>query len=110
MSPEQATGEAISPASDLYSFGIVAYEMLTGRVPFQGDTPVAVLLSHLNKPVPPTLELAGELSGHVEEVLRRALAKAPQDRFSSASEFVAALTPAAWPTREGSGANGAVNG
>jgi putative two-component system response regulator len=110
MSPEQATGGEIGPPSDLYSFGIVAYEMLTGRVPFQGDTPVAVLLSHLNKPVPPTLELAGKLSGHVEEVLRRALAKAPDDRFLSASEFVAALTPAAWPTRERSGASGAAHG
>jgi len=110
MSPEQSAGGEIGPPSDLYSFGIVAYEMLTGRVPFQADTPVAVLLSHLNKPVPPTLELAGELSGHVEVVLRKALAKAPQDRFASASEFVAALTPAAWPTRERSGANGASNG
>lgn len=109
MSPEQAAGEPIGPASDLYSFGIVAYEMLTGRVPFQADTPAAVLLSHLNKPVPPPLELAGELSGHVDAVLRRALAKSPADRYPSATEFVAALTPAAWPTREqavvGRGAN-----
>jgi putative two-component system response regulator len=110
MSPEQATGASIGPPSDLYSFGIVAYEMLTGRVPFQADTPVAVLLSHMNKPVPPTLELVSELSGHVEEVLRRALAKAPQDRFPSASEFVAALTPAAWPTPRRSDATGETRG
>ncbi|MHB8590304.1 MAG: protein kinase domain-containing protein [Candidatus Dormibacteraceae bacterium] len=110
MSPEQALGEPIGPPSDLYSLGIVAYEMLTGRVPFQADTPAAVLLSHLNKPVPPAPELAGELSGHVEGALRYALAKAPQDRFPNASEFVAALTPAAWPTRERSDANGATTG
>ena len=110
MSPEQATGEPLGPPSDLYSFGIVAYEMLTGRVPFQADTPAAVLLSHLNRAVPPTRELTDELSGHVEEALRQALAKAPYDRFLSASEFVAALTPAAWPTRERSGTNGATNG
>jgi putative two-component system response regulator len=96
MSPEQSSGEAIGPASDRYSLAVVAYEMLTGRVPFQADTPAAVLLSHINKAVPPTRELAGELSGHVEDALRKALAKAPLERFDSATQFVAALTPAAW--------------
>ncbi len=100
MSPEQSSGEAIGPASDRYSFAVVAYEMLTGRVPFQADTPAAVLLSHINKAVPPTRELAGELSGHVEDALRKALAKAPLERFDSATQFVAALTPAAWVHRE----------
>jgi putative two-component system response regulator len=70
--------------------------MLTGRVPFEADTPAAVLLSHINKAVPPTHELVGELSRHVEDALRRALAKNPLERFASAAEFVAALTPAAW--------------
>ncbi len=100
MSPEQSSGGAIGPASDRYSFAVVAYEMLTGRVPFQADTPAAVLLSHINKAVPPTRELAGELSGHVEDALRKALAKAPLERFDSATQFVAALTPAAWVHRE----------
>src|SRR3989440_130261 len=97
MSPEQAADEAISQASDLYSFAIVAYEMLTGRVPFGADTPAAVLLSHVTKPMPSTRELRGELSAHIEEVLRRALAKRPEDRFQTAAAFVAALKPAAWP-------------
>jgi len=109
MSPEQVVGEPIGPASDLYSLGIVVYEMLTGRVPFQADTPAAVLLSHLNKAMPPTPELAGELSRHAEEVLRKALAKAPSDRFRRAGDFVAALTPAAWPTRERPAVNGATS-
>jgi len=100
MSPEQSSGGAIGPASDRYSFAVVAYEMLTGRVPFQADTPAAVLLSHINKAVPPTRELAGELSGHIEDALRKALAKAPLERFDSATQFVAALTPAAWVHRE----------
>jgi cyclic di-GMP phosphodiesterase len=99
MSPEQAAGGPIGPASDIYALGIVAYEMVTGRVPFQADTPVAVLLSHLNKAMPPTIELPAELSGHVEMALRQALAKSPVERFASAGQFVAALTPAAWPTR-----------
>ena len=96
MSPEQSTGESIGPASDLYSLAVVAYEMLTGRVPFQADTPVAVLMSHLNEAVPPTRELKGELSAHVEAVMQRGLDKQPASRYPTAAEFVAALTPAAW--------------
>jgi putative two-component system response regulator len=97
MSPEQAADETVGPASDIYSFAIVAYEMLTGRVPFGADTPAAVLLSHVTKPMPATRELRGELSAHIEEVLRKALAKRPEDRFATAAAFVAALKPAAWP-------------
>ena len=99
MSPEQVVGEEIGSASDLYSFAVVAYEMLTGRVPFQSDTPGAVLLSHMNEAMPPTRELVGELSAHVEDALRKGLAKAPRDRYVNASQFVDALTPAAWPSR-----------
>jgi cyclic di-GMP phosphodiesterase len=99
MSPEQAADEPIGPQADRYSLAVVAYEMLTGRVPFQADTPAAVLLSHVTKAMPATRELRGELSAHIEDVLRRALAKIPEDRFPSAAEFVAALKPAAWPSR-----------
>jgi putative two-component system response regulator len=97
MSPEQGADELVGPASDRYSFAVVAYEMLTGRVPFRGNTPAAVLVSHMNKVMPPTLELRGELSAHIEDALRRALAKSPGDRYPTASTFVEALTPAAWP-------------
>src|SRR6266567_2339798 len=99
MSPEQASDEAMGPASDIYSFAVVAYEMLTGRVPFQADTPAATLLSHVTKAMPATRELRGELSAHIEEVLRRALDKRPAERYASAAAFVAALKPAAWPSR-----------
>ena len=98
MSPEQSAGEPLGPASDRYSFAIVAYEMLTGRVPFQADTPAAVLLSHLNKAVPPAIELRGELAAHVDAALQRGLAKVPEERFTTTAAFVAALTPAAWPS------------
>ena len=98
MSPEQVTGEDIGPASDRYSFAVVAYEMLTGRVPFQADTPIAVLMAHLRQPVPIADALLGELSAHLEGALRTGLAKNPADRYRTASRFVAALTPAAWPT------------
>jgi putative two-component system response regulator len=97
MSPEQAADDPIGPASDLYSLAVVAYEMLTGRVPFHAETPAAVLLSHVTKAMPDTRELRGELSAHIEGVLRRGLAKLPGDRFPSARTLVAALKPAAWP-------------
>jgi putative two-component system response regulator len=98
MSPEQAIGEDIGPASDRYSLAVVAYEMLTGRVPFRASTPIAVLMAHMQATVPVVDELVGELSAHLEEALRKGLAKDPADRYPSASKFVAALTPAAWPT------------
>jgi len=98
MSPEQVAGEPLGPGADQYSLGVVAYEMLTGRVPFQGDTPGAVLVSHMRHAVPATRELPGELSAHVDHVLRRVLAKVPGDRYPTVSEFVAALRPAAWPS------------
>jgi putative two-component system response regulator len=98
MSPEQAVGEPLGPGTDQYALGVVAYEMLTGHVPFQGDTPGAVLVSHITRAVPSTRELPAELSGHVDQVIRRSMAKAPADRFPNISEFVAALAPAAWPS------------
>ena len=101
MSPEQAEDEPIAAASDRYSFAVVAYEMLTGRVPFEATTPAAVLLSQVTKSMPPTRELKGELSAHLEGALRRGLAKRPENRYPSAAEFVAALQPAAWPSRDG---------
>ena len=101
MSPEQAADEPLTPSSDLYSFAVVAYEMLTGRVPFQADTPAATLLCHVTKQMPPTRELRGELSAHVESVLKRALAKRPEERYPTAAAFVTALKPAAWPARRG---------
>jgi cyclic di-GMP phosphodiesterase len=101
MSPEQAGDETLTASCDLYSFAVVAYEMLTGRVPFQADTPAATLLSHVTKQMPPTRELHGELSAHVQGVLERALAKRPVERYPSAAAFVAALKPAAWPARRG---------
>jgi putative two-component system response regulator len=97
MSPEQAGDDQVGPASDRYAMAVVAYEMLTGRVPFQGDTPAAVLISQVTRAMPSTDELGGELSAHIEEVLRRGLAKNPDDRYPSASTFVHALRPAAWP-------------
>jgi putative two-component system response regulator len=98
MSPEQVTGETPGPGTDQYSLSVVAYEMLTGRLPFHGDTPGAILISHLRHPMPATRELPGELSAHVDQVLSRGMAKDPRDRYPSVSELIAALAPAAWPS------------
>jgi putative two-component system response regulator len=96
MSPEQAADRPLGPASDRYALAVVAYEMFTGRVPFEGTSTGALLVAHMTRAVPPTHELEGTLTAHVESVLRRGLAKDPGDRYPSAAAFVKALRPAAW--------------
>ena len=87
FSPEQAKGEQVDGRSDLYSAGIVLYEMLTGRVPFQGDSAVAVAYQHVTeRPVPPS-EINPDVTPAMDAVVMRALAKHRDDRFQSASEF-----------------------
>jgi serine/threonine-protein kinase len=94
LSPEQAQGHAVSAQSDLYAIGIVLYEMLTGRVPFDGDTAVSVALKQVSEdPVPPS-HLNPAVSPALELVVLRALAKDPAHRFSDADEFIAALEAA----------------
>jgi len=94
IAPEQATGTRIGPASDLYSFGVIAYQMLTGRLPFEGDSAVAVALAHVKDPPPRPRSINPELSEAVEYVLLTMLAKDPADRYPSGQAFVAALTQA----------------
>ena len=93
-SPEQATGSVVEATSDLYSTGVVLYEMLTGRVPFVGDTPVAVAMQHINEAPPPVTELAPETPPAVIAVLMKAMAKSPADRYQSAREMADALLKA----------------
>lgn len=98
MSPEQAAGDPVDARSDLYSLGVVLYEMLTGRVPFTAPTTLATLQQHLHAPLPPITSIRRDLPPGLVEVVNRALAKAPAARFASATEFhdalVAALEPA----------------
>src|SRR6266496_2383575 len=89
LSPEQARGAAVDQRSDLYSVGIVLYEMLTGEVPFTGDTPVEIAMKHLSDtPRPPSLERP-EIPPDLDMIVLRALAKSPDDRFQTAEEMVA---------------------
>lgn len=95
MSPEQCRGEVLTPASDFYSLGIVLYELLAGRVPFDHENPVQVLLMHNNRPVP---ALPPELAeSHLGRTIMRALEKDPRHRFANATEFSESLAGRAAP-------------
>jgi serine/threonine protein kinase len=92
MSPEQALGTDLTPATDLYSLGVVAWELLTGQVPFdETDTPVAVLYRHVHEPVPSVRSVAPEVDEGIAEWLDKMLEKRPEDRFQSADEAWVAL-------------------
>ena len=94
LSPEQAQGHAVSAQSDLYSVGIILYELLTGRVPFDGDAAVAIALKQVSEePVPPT-HFNPMVTPQLEAVVLQALAKDPAYRFADADEFIAALEAA----------------
>jgi eukaryotic-like serine/threonine-protein kinase len=91
LSPEQAQGSPVDQRSDVYSVGIVLYEMLTGKVPFTGDTPLEIAMKHLSEvPVPPS-ELRDDVPEDLDLVVLRALAKDPGDRYQTAEEMNADL-------------------
>ena len=88
LSPEQAQGQTATPASDVYSLGVVAFECLAGHRPFVADTAVATALAHLREPVP---ELPASVPDDLAAVVRRSLSKLPQDRFADGAALAAAL-------------------
>jgi serine/threonine-protein kinase len=88
LSPEQALGEPATPRSDLYSLGIVLYELLTGVVPYRADNPVAVCMKHVTEPLTPPRRLDPTLPEAVDALVVKMLAKDPADRPASASELL----------------------
>src|SRR6476619_6331272 len=91
LSPEQARGAPVDQTSDLYSTGIVLFELLTGEVPFTGDSPVEIAMKHLGETPPVPSDLRSDVPGDLDLVVLRALAKEPADRYQSAAAFDADL-------------------
>ena len=91
FSPEQARGAYVDEKSDIYSLGIVLYEMLTGKVPFDGDTAVAVAVKHMNEPMVPPTKLNPEIPSDLEEIVLKATSKLQMNRYKSADEMITAL-------------------
>jgi len=94
LSPEQAQGHAVTDASDLYSIGVMLYEMLAGRLPFDGDSAVSIALKHLNEAPVPLSTLRPDIDPALESVVMAALAKDPAARWQSAEDFAEALEAA----------------
>lgn len=94
MSPEQANGLPLDPRSDVYALGVVLFELVTGRIPFEAETPISMLLKHINEPIPSARMLRPSLPVGVEQVIYRATAKHPDDRYVTAGAFAAAVADA----------------
>src|ERR1700686_498032 len=96
-SPEQASGSSLDARTDIYALGCILFELLTGSVPFRGSNPFAILSRHISDPVPSLKQNRPDLSPAIEFVVKKALAKNPQDRYQNATEMAADLQAAISP-------------
>ena len=88
IAPEQARGQKVDPKTDIYSLGVVLYELLSGEVPFSGDNFVAVAMRHVNEPAPSVLDRRPDCPARLDLAIQRAMSKEPEDRFDSMDAFV----------------------
>ena len=91
MAPEQGLGEAGDERSDLYSLGVILFQLVTGKLPYDAETPLAVILKHLNEPIPSARSLNPNLPESIDRIILQLMAKDPDDRYQSAAELIADL-------------------
>src|SRR5690606_7685872 len=91
FSPEQARGRYTDEKSDIYSLGIVMYEMITGKVPFEGDSPISVALKHIQEDITPPREMDSTVPVSLQNIIMRCVQKSQLDRYSTASELLTDL-------------------
>ncbi len=91
MSPEQGLGQHVDHRSDIYSLGIMLYQLVTRELPYMAETPIAIVLQHVNDPLPPPSEIMPDIPRGLERILYKALAKLPEERYQSAEEMIAYL-------------------
>ena len=92
-SPEYNSEPEIGKHADIYSLGVLSFQLLSGQLPFSNQNPVAIMMAHINQPPPDLRAFNADVSAKTAAAIQKAMAKLPSERFDTASEFVEALTP-----------------